>query len=91
MIHPLTGGIPDFLLHKTKSDLHKTPCGLVGISIGIYGVVCDDLVLFTPYYDLKHSNLKNYLEEEFQVPVIVENEANLPSSAKPPAQSTLKI
>ena len=65
------------LLHKTKSDLHKTPCGLVGISIGIYGVVCDDLVLFTPYYDLKHSNLKNYLEEEFQVPVIVENEANL--------------
>lgn len=65
------------LLHKTKSDLPKTPCGLVGISIGIYGVVCDDLVLFTPYYDLKHSNLKNYLEEEFQVPVIVENEANL--------------
>ena len=46
------------LLHKTKSDLPKTPCGLVGISIGIYGVVCDDLVLFTPYYDLKHSNLK---------------------------------
>ena len=33
------------LLHKTKSDLPKTPCGLVGISIGIYGVVCDDLVL----------------------------------------------
>ena len=65
------------LLHTTKSDLPKTPCGLVGISIGIYGVVCDDLVLFTPYYDLKHSNLKNYLEEEFQVPVIVENEANL--------------
>ena len=65
------------LLHKTKSGLPKTPCGLVGISIGIYGVVCDDLVLFTPYYDLKHSNLKNYLEEEFQVPVIVENEANL--------------
>ena len=54
------------LLHTTKSDLPKTPCGLVGISIGIYGVVCDDLVLFTPYYDLKHSNLKNYLEEEFQ-------------------------
>lgn len=65
------------LLQKTKDTLPPTPCGLVGISIGIYGVVCDNLVLFTPYYDLKHSNLKNLLEEKFQVPVIVENEANL--------------
>lgn len=80
--YPVDSEIPleDYLidlLHRTKDSLPKSTHGLVGISIGIYGVVCDSLVLFTPYYDLKHSNLKNLLEEEFQVPVVIENEANL--------------
>lgn len=65
------------LLHQTISALPDSPYGVLGISVGIYGVVCDDTVLFTPYYDLKYSNIRNLLEEEFHVPVIVENEANL--------------
>lgn len=65
------------LLHQTIESLPQTPYGVLGISIGIYGVVCDDTVLFTPYYDLKYSNIRTLLEEEFHVPVIVENEANL--------------
>lgn len=65
------------LLHQTIERLPASPYGVLGISIGIYGVVCDDTVLFTPYYDLKYSNIRALLEEEFHVPVIVENEANL--------------
>lgn len=65
------------LLHRTIDELPESPYGVLGISIGIYGVVCDDTVLFTPYYDLKYSNLRSLLEETFHVPVIVENEANL--------------
>ena len=65
------------LLHQTISALPDSPYGVLSISVGIYGVVCDDTVLFTPYYDLKYSNIRNLLEEEFHVPVIVENEANL--------------
>lgn len=65
------------LLHTTIDRLPASPYGVLGISIGIYGVVCDDTVLFTPYYDLKYSNIRALLEEEFHVPVIVENEANL--------------
>ena len=65
------------LLHETIAGLPPTHYGAIGISIGIYGVVCDSTILFTPYYDLKYSNLKNVLEEEFHLPVIVENEANL--------------
>lgn len=65
------------LLQETIHSLPETPYGILGISIGIYGVVCDNTVLFTPYYDLKYSNLRNLLEETFHVPVIVENEANL--------------
>lgn len=65
------------LLRETIRALPKTPYGVLGISVGIYGVVCDDTVLFTPYYDLKYSNLRTLLEEALHVPVIVENEANL--------------
>ncbi|MDO4470629.1 MAG: ROK family transcriptional regulator [Bacillota bacterium] len=50
---------------------------IIGVSIGIYGVVQKNEILFTPYYPLPDSGLGTYLQETFQIPVFVENEANL--------------
>ncbi len=82
--HPLPGNLEGTLdeylinlIRQTKDKLPDSPYGLVGVSVGIYGVVCNQTILFTPYYNLKYPNLKSILEETFQVPVIVENEANL--------------
>ncbi|BCJ96226.1 transcriptional regulator [Anaerocolumna cellulosilytica] len=55
----------------------KPPYGLVGISLGIHGVVHDNKVSFTPYYDLSGIDLATLLEAHFQTPVFLENEANL--------------
>ncbi|HJC11023.1 MAG TPA: ROK family transcriptional regulator [Candidatus Blautia merdigallinarum] len=50
---------------------------ILGISVGIYGVVQNNKILFTPYYPLPDPDLGSLLEEKFHIPVIVENEANL--------------
>ena len=54
-----------------------TPHGLVGISLAIHGIVNDNRITFTPYYDLSGLDIKEPLEQLFSVPVFVENEANL--------------
>ena len=53
------------------------PYKIVGITIGIYGVVQQNQILFTPYYPLPDFNLAKLLESEFHIPVFVENESNL--------------
>lgn len=50
---------------------------IIGVSIGIYGVVQKNEILFTPYYPLPCIELGKLLQENFQIPVFVENEANL--------------
>lgn len=50
---------------------------IIGVSIGIYGVVQKNEILFTPYYPLPDKGLGIRLQELFQIPVFVENEANL--------------
>lgn len=54
-----------------------TPYGLVGITLGIHGVIANNEVSFTPYYNLTGINLAKGLEQHFNAPVILENEANL--------------
>ncbi len=50
---------------------------LAGICLGIHGVVQDNEIRFTPYYDLEHAPLKEKLEQHYGLPVFIENEANL--------------
>lgn len=50
---------------------------LAGICLGIHGVVQDNEIRFTPYYDLEHAPLKEKLEQHYELPVFIENEANL--------------
>lgn len=51
--------------------------GIIGIAIGIYGVVHENKIIFTPYYPLPAPNLGQLLKQRFHIPVIVENESNL--------------
>lgn len=55
----------------------NTPYDLVGITLGIHGVVANNQVSFAPYYNLAGINLAESLEQHFNAPVFLENEANL--------------
>lgn len=65
------------IISENLQKYQDSPYGIVGISIGIYGVVQKNKVLFTPYYPLPRENLGELLEEKFHLPILIENEANL--------------
>jgi predicted NBD/HSP70 family sugar kinase len=65
------------LIESMKPQNASSAYGLVGISLGIHGVVYDNKVSFTPYYDLTGIDLAQKLEEHFHTPIFLENEANL--------------
>ncbi len=65
------------LIASMKQNPSNTPYGLVGITLGIHGVISDNKVSFTPYYDLTSIDLAGELEQIFHTPVYLENEANL--------------
>jgi len=55
----------------------KSPYGIIGIGIGAPGVInmAGDILL-APNLGWKNTQLKKQLEEEFHLPVLIENEAN---------------
>lgn len=55
----------------------NTPYNLVGITLGIHGVIANNQVSFAPYYNLSGINIAEGLEQHFNTPVYLENEANL--------------
>lgn len=65
------------IIQETLKEYELKNRKILGISIGIYGVVQKNQVLFTPYYPLPDPDLGSLLEERFRIPVLVENEANL--------------
>jgi N-acetylglucosamine repressor len=66
MIKDLTNQIPD------------SPYGLIGIGLCVPGLVdTEQKVIFTPNIEWNYElDLKSLIEQEFQVPVFIENEAN---------------
>ncbi len=58
-------------------EMPQSRYGLTGIVIGINGVVHHSKIVFTPYYDYRNVDFVNELENEFKVPVLLENESNL--------------
>jgi predicted NBD/HSP70 family sugar kinase len=54
-----------------------SPYGIVGIGVGAPGIVDDQgSILFAPNLEWKHVELQKLLEERFQLPVTIDNEAN---------------
>lgn len=56
-----------------------SPLGVVGVGIGIHGFVDfpTSRILFVPYFGWKNAEWKKNLENQFNIPVFIENEANL--------------
>lgn len=54
-----------------------TENGLLGIAFSIHGVVYENQISKSPFWDVKDVDLKQIFEDKYQVPVILENEANL--------------
>lgn len=65
-----------------RSSMPPTYYGIIGIGIGIHGTVENNNINFTPYYDLKNFPLADKLSKEFNMPVFIENEANLSAIAE---------
>ncbi|WP_404331643.1 ROK family protein [Mesobacillus maritimus] len=68
----------------------ETSYGIVGITIAIHGVVFDNSIVFTPYYDLAKLNICETLSERLGIPIYIENEANLSAIAEQTYSSNYK-
>lgn len=63
----------EYLLKSTP----KSPHGVIGIGVGVPGIVDkDDNILLAPNLNWRNINLKEVLEEKYNIPIIIENEAN---------------
>ncbi len=65
------------IIRDMTASLDPTPYGVVGIGLGIHGTVYENQVTFTPYSPYEELPFQEVLEQEFGVPIYLENEANL--------------
>lgn len=67
------------MIRLEKCKLPESPLGLCGIGLGVHGFVefPSNRILFVPYFGWKGAEWKDILEDEFQVNVYIDNEANL--------------
>lgn len=75
----------DFLLQIIQNQIRllpATPFGVVGIGIGIHGTVCRNEITFTPNYHLADLPIVDVLTDALDIPVWLENEANLSALAE---------
>ncbi|AVM24088.1 ROK family transcriptional regulator [Bacillus pumilus] len=65
------------LIQKLMAKIPSSPYGLIGIGLCIHGLVnADEQIVFTPHSKWKNVDLKTTLQDAFQVPIFIENEAN---------------
>lgn len=65
------------LIEDMIKKLPDSVYGAVGISLGIHGVVHENLPTFVPYSPYTGIDFAAALENHFDIPVLLENEANL--------------
>lgn len=65
------------MIEETRMRLPESAYGLLGICLGIHGVVHHNKIIFLPYASYENIDLVTPLTKQFQVPVLMENEANL--------------
>ncbi|SFC38478.1 Sugar kinase of the NBD/HSP70 family, may contain an N-terminal HTH domain [Alkalibacterium subtropicum] len=73
----ITSVVDDF-----RSNMKETPFGIIGIAVSIHGIVDHNRIEFTPYFDLDQLDLVALLQEKLDLPVHIENEANLSALAE---------
>ncbi|GAX05351.1 xylose repressor [Secundilactobacillus pentosiphilus] len=62
---------------KNVSAKDNTSHGLLGISFAIHGTVDQNKVTYSPFLAMDHVDLADYYTQKYQVPVLLENEANV--------------
>lgn len=65
------------MIESIQSKLPQSTYGLIAITIAIHGVTSNNCILFAPYYDLTKVDIARSLQEQFGIPIYLENEANL--------------
>ncbi|MFB5662383.1 ROK family protein [Alteribacillus sp. HJP-4] len=72
VVFPMLKELIDELIKKAPASRY----GIVGIGIGVPGMINNDgLILFAPNLDWHGVQLKQYLEDQFHLPITIENEA----------------
>ncbi|PXV86637.1 putative NBD/HSP70 family sugar kinase [Lachnotalea glycerini] len=71
--------IPELIqcIETQKKHIPLSHYGIVGITLGIHGITNNNQVIFTPYSPYTDIDFVTELEKHFQIPVLMENEANL--------------
>ena len=64
-------------IEKYMQQIPTSTYGITGICIGLHGIVNENNLVFSPFYSLDCQRLKAELEANFNIPVLMENEANL--------------
>lgn len=62
---------------ESVASQYNTSHGLLGISFAIHGTVDQNTVTYSPFLDMEKVDLADYYTRKFQVPVLLENEANV--------------
>lgn len=70
----------DFLkdqINNYLAQISNSTYGITGICIGLHGIVNEGTLVFSPFYNLDCLKIENELFSTFEIPIIIENEANL--------------
>ncbi|OJG98524.1 xylose repressor XylR, ROK family protein [Enterococcus termitis] len=66
------------LLEQAINELSKAVAvEVVGLCVAVHGIVNENKIVFTPYYDLDTLDLYQELTARYEYPIFIENEANL--------------
>ncbi|MDR4433943.1 transcriptional repressor XylR [Bacillus tequilensis] len=65
------------MIHHFIANMPQSPYGLIGIGICVPGLIDkNQKIVFAPNSNWRNIDLKPFIQEEFNVPVFIENEAN---------------
>ncbi|MBT2626555.1 ROK family protein [Bacillus sp. ISL-32] len=65
------------MIHHFITHMPQSPYGLTGIGICVPGLIDkNQKIVFTPNSNWRDIDLKSFIQEKFNVPVFIENEAN---------------
>lgn len=65
------------IVNELCQDTPSTVHGIIGMTIAIQGEVLHDKIISTEYYDFSSLDLVKLLNDEYDFPINIENEANL--------------
>lgn len=67
----------ELMASLVHTDRLQADMPLLGVSVAVHGIIDQNQVLYTPFIDFKGLDIAKILEERLEVPVLLENEANL--------------